>query len=347
MAPKDSPEVTDFMALYSRLKDWCDDVPEDLPTLCETDCSIRDLSLRLHLSSSFLRHSERLHPELFSSPVDPTFIIKWREYEKKYEPILSTCFLLELLREINIDEKNDSPATDEPQTLDKLWRDADEDASRFAAAVDGVIEFAHEQVSQSQRAFDEEFADTIKDGVAEWRGLQVYAGFDLRGVLRRRQLVPFVLVPRQIAAKSESARRMLRNLQQAQEAFVFGVPYAALALMRSIMEVVLRENYGAHGANLRETIDNTDGQLLPDEAHKVHLHGLRILANDILHVERDQDGILENVKEMNFERKVLSFLFILRALIEGRGGGRWPSTPGRGGPQARRGRGRSRAARCP
>ena len=40
---------------------------------------------------------------------------------------------------------------------------------------------------------------------------------------------------------------MLTNLQQAHDAFVYGAHYAALALMRSIMEAVLRDHYGAEG----------------------------------------------------------------------------------------------------
>jgi Domain of unknown function (DUF4145) len=67
-----------------------------------------------------------------------------------------------------------------------------------------------------------------------------------------------VLVPRHVAAKHASANELsfIKNLQQAQEAFIFGTPYAALALMRSIMEAVLRDHYRAQGNDLAERINN-------------------------------------------------------------------------------------------
>ena len=36
-------------------------------------------------------------------------------------------------------------------------------------------------------------------------------------------------------------------LQQAQDAFIYGAPFAAIALMRAILEIVLSRHYGAAG----------------------------------------------------------------------------------------------------
>jgi hypothetical protein len=44
---------------------------------------------------------------------------------------------------------------------------------------------------------DEDFRESIEDAMAAWQRLKHDAGFDLQGVFRRRELVPFVLIPRQ------------------------------------------------------------------------------------------------------------------------------------------------------
>lgn len=46
-----------------------------------------------------------------------------------------------------------------------------------------------------------EFWEVMEDAAAAWERLRDDAGFDLHGVFRRREMVPFVLVPRHVAAK--------------------------------------------------------------------------------------------------------------------------------------------------
>jgi hypothetical protein len=108
---------------------------------------------------------------------------------------------------------------------------------------------------------------------------------------------------------------MLKNLQQAHDAFVFGTTYAALALMRSIMEAVLRDHYRAEGKDLSERIYNA--RRLPTRANAAALHRLRRLANAILHLDPEKDEGLPSLDEVKLEKEIISLLFVLRALIEG------------------------------
>jgi hypothetical protein len=157
----------------------------------------------------------------------------------------------------------------------------------------------------------------MEDGAVAWDRLRKDFGFDLRGVFRRRALVPFVLVPRHVVAKHASANEpsFVKNLQQAQEAFIFGTPYAALALMRSIMEAVLRDHYRAQGNDLVERINNA--RALPPAANLAALHRLRKLANAILHLDGERDEGLANMDLPRLEKEIISLLFVLRDLIEG------------------------------
>ena len=68
---------------------------------------------------------------------------------------------------------------------------------------------------------------------------------------------------------------MLENLRQAHDAFVSGAPFAALALMRSILEGLLRDHYGAEGKDLSDRI-NQASKRLPSGASAAALHRLTV-----------------------------------------------------------------------
>ena len=314
-ALKDSPNVVEFRTLYRQLKERCGERPANLPELCEDSESIRKLSFELLWSGVVMRYSERLRPELYASPVDPDFIREWREFEEFYEPAIDKIFAEELFRELDIDEETVPSQADRIPAMDRVWEDADQDAIELARVMNGAMEFAQAQVNEGE--YPEEVPEIVNDGVTEWESLQVHAGLDLRGVLRRRKLVPFVLVPRQVAARGERTNRMMKNLQQAHGAFVFGAPYAALTLMRAILEAVLRDHYGAEGAGLDEMIDCVHQQMLPSEAKKPRLHRLRKIANSILHEPQPRNTSIMSTDEKRLEKEIVSLLLVLRALIEG------------------------------
>ncbi len=311
---KDSVEVIRFMALFARLKDWTDDAPADLASLATRDTGLEDLCRELHMVAYLLKVNERRSRALFAAPVDPAFLAAWRDYEDRYQRSLALVWLAELFPDFISAEPDRTPKAQ----LD--WDFADDEAKEQAAGIEEAIDFAALNADQEHRwdASTEAFAESVQEGVAAWERLKPEAGFDLRGVFRRRALVPFVLVPRQVAARHGSAETlsMLKNLQQAHDAFVFGASYAALALMRSIAEAVLRDNYRADGQDLAERISNASKRL-PPGANAGALHRLRKLANAVLHLDREKDEGLTNMDEAKLEKEIVSLLFVLRALIEG------------------------------
>uniref|UniRef100_UPI004047FBCD hypothetical protein n=2 Tax=Yoonia sp. TaxID=2212373 RepID=UPI004047FBCD len=311
-SPKDSAEVMEFMTLFARLKQWCDDAPDELADFAKTDSSIHDLGISLSFTASFLKMNERRHRALFAAPVDPAFLLAWRDYEERYEAVLAGMWLDDFMPDLKSGEPLRVPKAD------LRWDVADDEAADQAGGIEEAIEFAQFNADQDWRDFPEGFVERVQDGIAAWERLQRDTGFDLRGVFRRRELIPFVLVPRQVAAKQGSAETLslLKNLQQAHDAFVFGATYAALALMRSIMEAVLRDHYRVEGRDLNERIRNAHGRL-PPGANEAALHRLRKLANAILHLDREKDEGLPKMDEVRLEKEIVSLLFVLRALIEG------------------------------
>jgi hypothetical protein len=106
---------------------------------------------------------------------------------------------------------------------------------------------------------------------------------------------------------------LMARLRQAQGAFVYGVPLAALALMRSILELLFKKHYGWDQRGLLASIKAANAKsLLPTSIHFVQLQQLLKLGNDAVHTNPEE---LHNIADI--EREVHSLLFILRTLIEG------------------------------
>jgi hypothetical protein len=310
---KDSTEVVRFMSLFARLKDWIDDDPVDLAALAQSDDSVRHLCDELSLAACVLARLQRHCTELFAAPVDPKFIEDWRQYEERYASKVTGIWLSRIYLER---EPGDSS---KPSALDLEWENADDEASDQASAIEKAIDFAQVNADQHDRWEPEQegWIRSIKEGVDAWTGLQYETGFDLRGVFRRRALIPFILVPRHVASKYGNSAKLslFKHLKQAHNAFVFGATYGALALMRSILEVVLRDHYKAEGRDLEERIRGARARL-PPSANEAALHRLRKLANAILHQNSERHEGLLQMDDVQLEKEIVSLLFVLRALIE-------------------------------
>jgi hypothetical protein len=307
---KDSPEVINFQSLFARIKESCDDEPETLFELARQDDGTRRLAVKLFWAAWSLKAAEGRERNLFTSPVDPKFLATWRDYEKRYDRIVT-----------EIDTEDFMPGMGEADPTrpspEERWQAADEEAHDRARAFAGAIDFAFEQATDEGRDFPDGFREEIEDAIGAWKRWESSSGFSLRGAFRRRELIPFVLVPRHVSGSKENSHKisMLDNLREAHDAFIYGASYAALGLMRSIMEVVLRDHYGAEGEDLSERINRV--RRLPVGASRADLHRLRKLANDILHLDADQGERMEKVEPKQLEKEMISLLDVLRALIEG------------------------------
>ena len=308
---KDSAEVVKFLSLLAQLKDCCDDDPEGVSDLAKEDEGVKRLCNQLSMTASLLRMNERRRRQLFAAPVDPKFLTAYRDFEERFEKPLAGIWLADILPGLDEIEPEHTPEAD------LRWENADHEGSEQARAIEDALKFTYE-TTRADDYLDEDFRESIEDATAAWQRLKHDAGFDLQGVFRRRELVPFVLVPRHVAAKHGSAQTlsMLKNLQQAHDAFVFGAPLAALALMRSILEAVLRDHYGAEGEDLSERISQASKRL-PSGASVAALHRLRKLANAILHLNSEKHERQPEIDPIRLEKEIVSLLFVLRALIEG------------------------------
>lgn len=247
---KDSTKVIKFMRLFQELRNLIDDEPEGLEASAPDDERIKQLCLDLNWVATILSMNERWRRQIFAAPVDPKFIEAWRDYEERYAAPLAGVFLSHLGLDLG-------PSATGEKASDVLWEHADDDAKEKANAIEGALDFAEEQATQDHRDFPRGFPESIEEGTLAWKRLGEETGFDLRGIFRQRGLVPFVLIPRHVSRHHGELEKLslLTHLQQAHDAFVFGVPFAALALMRSILETTLKGHYHADGKNLEKKID--------------------------------------------------------------------------------------------
>jgi len=170
-SPKDSPEVMKFMTLFSRLKQWCDDAPEELEELARTDSSIRDVGVAVVSAASVLKFNERRHRTLFTAPVDPAFVTAWRDYEARYESVLAAVWFADFL----LDLQGDGPAMPlkaEAPPAETQWEAADDEAREQASGIDDAIEFARFNADQNHRIFPDGSVERVQDGIAAWERLQ-------------------------------------------------------------------------------------------------------------------------------------------------------------------------------
>ena len=86
---------------------------------------------------------------------------------------------------------------DTPPCAGARPRRASADAVSQSAAIETAID--HAQSDVELKIVEGTYRETIEDGVAAWDQLKRDTGFDLRGVFRRRQLIPFVFLPRRVS----------------------------------------------------------------------------------------------------------------------------------------------------
>ncbi|WP_193368039.1 hypothetical protein [Pelagibius marinus] len=123
-AGKDSAEVVEFLRIFAQLKDWSNDAPDELADSADHDQSIKVFCGRLRWVGQNLKREERNHRALFATPVDPTFLAEWRDYEKRYESILSGIWFDNLFKGLGPRLPSRTPKSE------RDWQIADDIADR-------------------------------------------------------------------------------------------------------------------------------------------------------------------------------------------------------------------------
>lgn len=292
------PVVVKFRVLYEKIHAACHNRPDELVSLASTDAQIEQDCNELHSAAEWIKESQEKSGRRFAISVDPEYLEVWNDYEARYRNAISEVYFKELYSEISkILDKADltgigatGPRRIE-NPLEEAWRDADDEAGELVKSIRNALDVAADEDEYSVRKLKE-------------------CKFDWRGILRRRKLVPFVNIRREVSNRYGEGEQLslYTLLDQAQRAFVMGLFLACLALLRATIELVLHEHYGAPKKDLDLMIKEV-ALKLPREAGFLRLDAIRLHANAILH---GNDAKLPR----ELEQTILEHLFVVRVLIE-------------------------------
>lgn len=320
---KDSREVVQFLAAFAELRNLIDDEPNGLYKMAidDDDRPLRKLCEKVYWAAFSITCVNKQRRELFASPVDPNFIKVWNDYEKRYQDVVDRianqrirAIINEALKDLSFPKM--SNAKRDRSQLEIEWENADDEAGEKVDQLKVALEFASEELDFEDSVRDVAHTEQLAESLDGWKKLAYETGLDLRGVFRRRALVPFTLIPRHVALKEvdKASLSPIDLLQQAQEAFIFGTSYAALALMRAVMETVLRDHYQARGKDLCEKVNNCK---MSSQLMKQAMHILRMRGNEVLH--KKSSNLPKAFGDMNNqeqELEVVRLLFQLRELVQ-------------------------------
>jgi hypothetical protein len=200
----------------------------------------------------------------------------------------------------------------------KIWERAETSASLDVTGMEDMVQFAWVKLESGD--YDEEFSESVETGVDAWEKLKTALGGDVQGTFRRRDLIPVVLVPRQVSNRYGDSDKaaLFENLRQAHVEFIFGAEHAALAMMRSILELVLTNHYGTDPKNrsLNQQIEDVK-DLYPEGVTPERLKVLKEYADTALHLKNDKRARYLPNDGIRRELEIISLFVVLRALIEG------------------------------
>lgn len=264
-----------------------------------------------------IRRDQESKPSLFVAPANPDFIQLWRKYEDRYEQKVVDAATPDLRQFFE-----DLPEVSGSSSAEKAWRLADDYASSEFESLKTALDFAAGQADPSRDFGDdsEAYVGEIERGLSCWSRLSSQVGLDLQGIIRRRNLVPFVLVPRQVANRESSPEksRFYKNLDEAQRAFTLGLFDAAWGLIRSLIELVLRDHWeiGEDEDGLKVRLDKARSLVCNVGVSTSHLDRVKRRADSILHGNDPSrfDGKPE--QDWQVEMEMVKTLEAIRLLIE-------------------------------
>lgn len=344
-------QVSNFLACFAQLKNYSDDDPLELMKLCCSDDSVVELCTQIYASYKDIKDENDLNSSAYIHSISKNFINFFRDYENRYHlactwgsmcgedsPAAGSAKDIIRIYVQNRDVYTKHSSHLNPSHINKsAWEIADEDAVIAKAKIDDATIISQYLMGwvESYPALNEslleaggsdaiELIQSASDGSEIFRNLEAITDIDIQGIIRRKSLAPLILVQSKSSHGSHSSLQisLFSILNQAHKAFIFGLNFASISMLRSTLEVILRDHYKLGGTSrdgrpidLLQMINDSYSKL-PKDIGPMHLHKLRIKANSILHISpKNVEG--ESADPiMALEIEVLEYLHTIRRLIE-------------------------------
>lgn len=306
---KSDPRYLRFMKLYASFVHDLDADPNEIEELAINDSSVKEMCLDLRNAAVAIFAAEKSARAHFTTPVNPEFIESRRDYEERWSEQLDRIYWKDYAKETGLDFLAEPFPQLSPSESIKV---ADGAARYMVMAIGEAIALADDTLANDGHIFSEEDAHWVEDGVEAWRTFTHTSDHLVLSILRRQSAVEFINVPTHVAHKHGSAETLslYTLLRQAQEAFVCGLDFAAIALLRALMELVLVKHYEVNRQELDRMIDASANKL-PKNLQPSVLHRLRQLGNWVVHSNQERVSTVDDL-----EQEILAGFQILRRLIE-------------------------------
>lgn len=317
---KDSDEVMEFLHLFSELKRVCGGEPKNLSVDAPIDDKIFKICSRLYwLSEDFEGHADLVDPALpWIAPVSREFISAWRQFNEHYsDAVMEITWgkgYLDALKEEALAEGVDPALSREKIFNEMSFRVLSEVSDREMQSIIDMFSAVSDLLQDKSMHPVDEAIVALRKGIDVWGQLNPGLSVELARHMKRRKLIPKILINRHISGAGDRKEQALLNLYHAVQAFLWGADLAAIAMIRATLESLLRQLYDGTG-NLESSINLVEHKL-PQRANKYALHHIRVLANKVLHGEPDDFSASVAARDDKLEREIVRFLVILKELIE-------------------------------
>lgn len=275
-SPKIEYAFGTFVVAFNKLTQLVDDDAEYLAREGAKDKVLLAACEKVQAAHRHLVWFESQFSEPLAAGIEAASIVARREYERRWQVAVDEVadwFLYDLLKDA-ISSLEDSETDVDRRSrqevyFDNLKADAHEEARGIAIGFDILRD--HHGSDEN----DEFWYGPLERG---WETLTGGCGLDITGALWRRRTLPFTLIPSHV----REVELLSRRLGDAARAYIFGAPWACIALQRAVMEQVLVSHYGARGDNLEQKIASVSHDLV-DDLVRCRLDKLRNNGNDVLH----------------------------------------------------------------
>lgn len=316
-----------FRLNFEQLKSACNSNPQTLVTFFQEKPKFIELARNLKQVADLIDRVStfrKLHPH-----VSPEFIQDWKDYHYKWKSQVEYVFITNAVlssglfvesgfRPRTYDEfkKNTGNIADveppDPYNDDSFDPQNHDGGSAIWQMVDLV---GYQGQSRRDRAMDEAddfIANTYLIGVEAIEYLENVIGIDIARVFDRWNKLPPVFVPRHVSNKHGLTEKgsLFALFEEAVRAYIVGAPGAAIAMCRSLLEMVLRDHYLAGETSDQDSLYDVINLAVAryDHLHANKLHSLRMDANNVLHRfavtgklrDGDEDAILQFFKDLKF-----------------------------------------------
>jgi hypothetical protein len=314
----------EFVRLFREINRMTNSDPQRIKDLAKTTNSISTIVDRLHKLYSLFEQHRKYSPNRRIIQAHPEFRKAFVLYEADWQNSwidaldINFDFELDLVPLVNGNDNSKTSTLCNNDSFELEWAlesEFDPDKKTAASDLASIREYVEGKVDDS--AFYER-------AVKSWKWFDETVGVDLAEIERRWHKFPLLIVKKEVSDKHglTEKKSLYEYLVNVRRAYVFGADLAALAMCRSITEIIIRRHFN----NNDQYSDSKEIPLGPltkrtvDEfplLKRFNLEEKIKEANQLMHFNRDYDAHKWSVVQSLVRNWVMVFYDVLELVPEG------------------------------